>query len=207
MKLSITKKGLKLKDEKGKEIPMNEIKDRLKWNKDFIKSKIPFRNKLRIAKQDKIKLIKKPETSFFITMFFPNGTYKEFIVIGENVTFKYKGKTFHLDTKEAWFDLTQNQFRLCYYFEYATPISKTIKPINKNIKIWTDEGNEIYLNIKSDNVQPLIEQQYVKVLASSGIDLYLKLTLLFQAFCLMATIMLVIVIFFLARNISKVVKL
>jgi hypothetical protein len=152
-----------------------------------------------LGRVDKRRLAKEPEVSYFIVMLFPNGTLREWVILNKNVSFKFKGRTFVIDTNEAWFDLNQNQFKLIYHFEHAMPINKEVIP-------YVDAGKEAFLRIKSDNVEPIIKQEYVKVLASSNIDRYLMITMILTAISIFITLMLTGVVFFLANNINKLVK-
>ena len=118
---------------------------------------------------DRRKMNKFPEKSYMVSMHFPNGTYKEFVVLCDKPSFDYMGKTFIIDTKKAVWDLMQNQYRLTYHFEYCVPVSREILHT-------ANKGQEIFLSVNPSNVKELIKQEYVKILASSqNIDTYLKL--------------------------------
>jgi hypothetical protein len=147
---------------------------------------------------DKRKLKKLPEKSYFVTMFFPNGTYKEFVIIADKPTFDYQKKTFVIDTQKAYWDLMQNQYRLLYNFEYCVPISRQIHHI-------ADKGKEIFLSVNPSNVKELIKQEYVKILASSqNIDMYLKLGMVVGFINLFLLIVMNILIFMMQKSLTKI---
>lgn len=193
------KKQTKTKTKKSKELKpksdqyvgelkaIGEVKDRDKWTSETEKKKLSFFSRKKLEKE--------PEVTYFVTIFFPNGTCKEWVISSKNTTFDYKGRTFVIDTQESWFDITQNQYRLLYHFEYPMPIRREVIP-------FVDEGNEVYLRIKSDNLKPVIKQEYVKVLASSNIDRYLIIMLVLLALLLFFSIGLAMITFVLARNIQ-----
>ena len=171
------------------EVDIGDVKEREKFTKDKTTLK-----KLNFF--DRYKLKKNPDLSYFIVMFFPNGTCKEWVILNKNTYFRYKGKTYIIDTTEARFDVTQNQFKLFYYYEEAMPIQNEVIP-------YTDEDKQIFLRVKSDNVAPLIKQAYVKVLGSSNLDKLLVIALVLQGFIFFLVMVLSIVIFVLARNVDK----
>jgi hypothetical protein len=165
---------------------------RAKWNSSKASLK-------KFSFWDKRKLSNQPEVSYFITMLFPNGCVKEWVITGRYTMFAFKGRNFVIDTNEAWYDLNQHQFRLYYHYEHCLPI-------RREPKCYVDAGNEAFFRIKSDNVKPVIKQEYVKVLASSNVDKYLLITIILQAFSTFMIMGLSAVVIFLAFNISKLSK-
>lgn len=174
------------------EVDEGDVKQRDKWN-----SSKKAMKKLNFF--DRWRLKKNPDLSYYIVMFFPNGTCKEWVILNKNTHFRYKGRTYIIDTTEARFDVTQNQFRLFYYYEEAMPIQNEVIP-------YVDEGNDIFLRIKSDNVAPLIKQAYVKVLGSSNIDKLIIISLVISGFSFFIMMVMSVVIFVLARNVDKLTK-
>ncbi len=180
-------------DNAGKEaeLPIVEhgiAKEKPKWNEkkvwQFWKKGIGFK--------DQRKLKKKPDSSFLIRMFNSNGTSREFVVSTKNEMFEYNDRTYYLRYEDAWFNLTQNQFELNFFDDYATPLDRKIKK----------EGKEAYWSVTSENLKPIIDMNYVKVLASSQeLDKMLRLT---STLCLLITLLSFISLYFL-NKISKAI--
>ena len=146
---------------------------------------------------DRRKLRKFPEKTYFVSMLFPNGTFREFVIVASEPTFDYKGKTYIIDTQKAYWDLMQCQYRLMYHFEYCCPISREIIHV-------TDRGKEIFLSVNPSNVKELIKQEYVKILASSqNIDMYLKLNMIVSFILLFLMIIMNVALFMLQKAITN----
>lgn len=175
------------------EVDIGEVKERDKWNTNKKEMK-------KLSWFDRRKLKKNPDLCYYIVMFFPNGTCKEWVILNKNTFFRYKGRTYTIDTTEARFDITQNQFRLFYYYEETMPIQNEVIP-------YVDEDKAIFLRIKSDNVAPILKQQYVKVLASSNLEKWALILIVLVGFMFFMQMILSFVVFFLARNVSKIIEL
>lgn len=115
---------------------------------------------------DKRKLKRRGERSFYVTMRFSNGTMLEFVIATTGEQFKYKKRTYYLRYEDSWFNLTQNQYQLDYFDDYPVPIDRKI------IK----KGDKSFFSVTSSNLKPLIDMNYVKVLANAqDLDKYLKM--------------------------------
>ncbi len=156
-----------------KELPMvldgdegGVVVEKQKWTSR--KSKLKFFDKRRLKK--------KPETSFLIRMIFSNGTSKEFVISTRAEIFTYKKRTYYLQYDESVFNLTQNQYELSYFDDVPTPLRRRI------IKT----GDKAFWAVTPENLKPLIEMNYVKVLAqNTEIDKYLKSTTMLTIFNMM----------------------
>lgn len=179
--------------ELSKTVDSYKLTDRPKWDANRKEKK-----KLNFFQKRKLK--KHPEISFFIGMTFPNGTYKEYIILGNRPSFNLLGRTFLIDTKESLFDLTQNQYRLQYHFNECMPLHKEVKPTVR-------EGNDVWLTVKSDNAKPIFQQEYVRNVASANeISKYFIVTLVLSGFSLILTFVLCFIVFLLSRSLSNLVK-
>lgn len=158
----IKKESKKLIDD---EIPVMNDGGNVRTKKNW--KDLGFRSKDGIGWWDRRKLKKKPEISFLIKMLFSNGTCKEFVVSTSEEVFTYRKRTYYLKYDDAYFNLTQNQFELTYFDDHPVPLDKSI------IK----RGDKAFWSVSPENLKPLIDMNYVKVLASStDIDKYLKMT-------------------------------
>lgn len=147
-------KRIKRKDNK-KEIPETKIREVKKLEK------IKFR--------DRIKLKRRPEISFLVTMLFSNGTIKHFVVTTKEEIFTYKKRTYYLKYTDAWFDLSHNQYRLFFFDDYPVPIDREI----------VKKGGEHWFSVTPQNLKPLVKMEYVKALANAHeLSKFLKFTLL-----------------------------
>lgn len=125
---------------------------------------------------DKRKLKKHPEKSFLIRMLFSNGTCKEFVIKTNHELFKYKKRWYHLRYENSYFNLTQNQYELTYFDDFVEPLDREV----------LKEGNKNFWSVTPENVKPIIDMNYVKVLASSqDIDKWLKTTAILSGLVLM----------------------
>ena len=106
---------------------------------------------------DKRKLNKKPERSFLVTMMFSNGTCKNFVVEANSETFEYNKKNYYLRYEDSWFNITHNQYELFFFDDHPVPLDRSI----------TKQGDKKFWSVTSENLKPLIDMNYVKVLASS----------------------------------------
>jgi len=114
----------------------------------------------------KRKLKKNAETSYYIMMKFSNGTCKEFVISTTKEVFTYKKRTYYLRYEDSWFNLTQNQYQLFYFDDYPVPIDRKI----------LKKGDSAFFSVTPENLKPLIEMNYVKVLANTqDLDKYLKM--------------------------------
>jgi len=165
----------------------NDAKARPKWD---VEKKLGFWSKRNLKR--------KPELSFFITMFFPNGTMKEWVILHNKKHFSYGSGKYIIDTTDAWFDLVQNQFRL--YYKHGEPL-----PISRDIRVWVSEGNEHFLNIKADNVMGVIEQEYIKIITKESLSKYIIFTLAMVAFNCFLIFIMSIFIFLLGNNVGKLI--
>ena len=86
------------------------------------------------------RLNKKPETAFFIEMFFSNGTSREFVVSTSAEVFRYKKRWYYLRFESSWFNLTQNQYKLNYFDDSPVPIDREI----------TKKGDTSYFSVSPD---------------------------------------------------------
>jgi len=119
---------------------------------------------------EKAKLKLSPTKSYLIKMFFSNGTCKEFVIVTKSETFTYNKRTYYLRYEDAWFNLTQNQFELCYFDDYPVPIDRAIQKL----------GEKEYFSVTPENLKPLIKMNYVKVLAQSDFDQKLNTMIVFM---------------------------
>jgi hypothetical protein len=189
-----------------------DLSDRLKWDKQKVYSR-----------KDRRKLRNHPEISYIVTMFFQNGTMKDFVILGKRRMFKYMSRTFILDIENSSvFDLVMNQYHLFYYFDETIPISRINNPIPNKIKLFVsdDKNNEqgggkvgvnkdnnIFFSIKSDNVKPVLKQEYVKILATANqLNVWLKINLIFSAFCVFFLFVVLFLLILMMRNISIIAK-
>lgn len=165
---------LGVKDDILPEVDEGKVYEKKKWRK------LGFWNKR--------KLKKKPETSFLIRMFFSNGTSREFVIVTRNEVFRYKKRTYYLRYEDSWFNLTQNQYELNYFDDFAVPLDRKV------IKL----GNKKYWSVTPENVKPIIDMNYVKVLAEAGeMDKWVKMVL----------IVVILLFFFTLYVMLKVVKI
>jgi len=117
----------------------------------------------------RLKLNKKADSSFLVTMLFSNGCTRQFVIATNKETFKYKGRMYHLRYENSWFDLSFHQYRLFYFDDYAEPIDREVMKA----------GDKNWFSVTSSNLKPLIKQNYVKALQESAeLTRLLKLVLL-----------------------------
>jgi len=135
--------ALGIKDDVLPEVEEGKVRDKKKWE--------------RLGFWNKRKLKKKPETAFLIRMFFSNGTSKEFIICTKDEIFSYKKRWYYLRYQDSWFNLTQSQYELCYFDDYPVPLDRSI----------TQQGDKRFWGVTPENIKPLVEMNYVKVLAQS----------------------------------------
>ncbi len=128
--------------------------------------------KKKLKLRDRIKLLRKPDKSFMITMLYNNGTSKTFVITTLKDVFEHKKGMYYIHYDESVYDLTQKQYHLYYQQNFPTPIRREIK----------EEGNSKWFTVKPENLKPLLRQEYVKTLAEANeISKYLKLSLLIAA--------------------------
>jgi len=121
----------------------------------------------------------KASQSYLITMMFNNGTLKTFVVTTEKSTFKMGDKSYYLYYEESWFDLTSNMYHLYYHEGQAVPINREVKR----------DGNSDYFVVTPENLKPLIDFEYVKVLAGNiGLDKALKTIIILSAVSLLLNV-------------------
>jgi len=138
----------------------------------------------KLKRRDRRKLKKKPETSYLVTLLFSNGTKKTFVVVTTNELFSYRKKFYHLRYEDAVLNLNLNLFELAYDEDYVEPIGREIK----------QEGDKAFFSVKPDNVKPLIDMNYVKVLVESqDIQKLLKLGLFLA---MINAVLLLVLVFF-----------
>lgn len=143
-------------------------------------------------------LEKKPHLALIVKMIFPNGTTKEWVIPAKKDSFKYQGKRYVIDTKHSFYNVNQSQFEAWYYFGSPFPI--------ENVK--TEGSNEAYLAINPDNAGPVIDQNYIKILATANeINRYMMGSLILSAINSAILIGMVIAISVLAKNITTLTKL
>lgn len=106
---------------------------------------------------DKLKLKHRPTRSYLIKMFFSNGTAKEFVIVTKAETFKFKGRSYYLRYEDSWFNITQNQYELNYFDDFTVPIDRAIQKM----------GDKRFFSVTPENMKPLIDMNYVKVLAQA----------------------------------------
>lgn len=165
------------------------VAEKKNWKKlkPWSKEGLPWR--------DRRKLKKKPEISFLIKMLFSNGTCKEFVISTSHETFTYKKRSYYLKYDDAYFNLTQNQFELTYFDDCSVPINKSIKY----------EGDKAFFSVTPENLKPLIDMNYVKVLASSAdLDKYLKMNATLAVFSAFGVIILLLMVFRVGKMITEV---
>lgn len=144
--------------------------------------------------RDRRKLKKHPEMSYLITMFFSNGTKKEFVIKTKKETFSYRGREYYLRYEEGWYNLTQNQYELNFFDDYAVPIDRKI----------LRKGNKAFFSVTPENLKPIIDMNYVKVLAESGdLNKWVKMTAMFS---LVLVLGFIILLFMVARQ-GKVLQI
>lgn len=137
---------------------------------------------------DKLKLRLSPQTTFIVNMHYSNGTKRIFVVNAKDETFDHKGRTYYLRYEDAWFDLTNNQYILNFFDDYAIPIDREVMrkedpALLKDPKL--SKFARAYWSVTPHNLKPLIKMEYVKALAEShDITKYLKLILLFTVISL-----------------------
>lgn len=154
-----------MKQEKNK-LQKIGIEDYEKLLKDLENLEIPkvpitqpkmVKRNAKIRIKDKFRLVTKPTKTFLATMLFGNGTIKHFIVDSKDDFFKYDKKKYHLNKDDSWYDVNFHQSRLFYYEDYVEPLTKSIHC----------EGDTAYLKVTPRNVEPMLEQEFIKVLAES----------------------------------------
>ncbi len=204
---------LEVKLIKEKETEIETLKSNIKLREeDLEKYKLTNRQRWDVSKcyskKDMRKLRKKPELSYIVTMLYPNRTSKDFVVVGERKTFNYQKRTFILNIKEgSWYDLTMNQYHLYYFFNEAEPITNKMHPLPNIVYTGVEKGHESFLAVKSDNAQEVLEQEYVRILASANqLNLWLKINLILCVFNAFFSMVMMLLMFLVMRNISVIVK-
>jgi len=145
------------------------------------------------AKYDKLgfwqkrKLKKNPDNTFLIYMMFSNGTCREFVIKSTSELFQYKKRWYYLRYENSWFNLTQNQYVLCFFDDYPVPIDRKV----------LKEGDKNFWTVTPENLKPLFDMQYVKVLSQSQ-ELDKKLTTI-TILVILVTFIQLFVIYFLFK--------
>jgi hypothetical protein len=151
-------------------------------------------NLLKFSWLDKRKLAKKPEYSYVVTMLFPNGTSRTFVLFCNKKTFEFNKYTYYLYDEESWFDLTMNQYHLFYHESHPIPLNREV----------VQTGDEHYFSVTPENLKELIAGEYVKILVKANqITDALKTILLM---CFVITGILVVVLLVLWSISKKVGK-
>lgn len=151
-------------------------------------------NLLKFSWKDKRKLVNKPEYSYVVTMLFPNGTSRTFVLFCNKKTFEFNKYTYYLYDEESWFDLTMNQYHLFYHESHPIPLNREV----------VQTGDEHYFSVTPENLKELIAGEYVKILVKANqITDALKTILLM---CFVITGILVIVLLLLWSISKKVGK-
>lgn len=112
------------------------------------------KNTFRLSYWDRRKLKRAPEFSYLITMMFPNGTCKTFVIKTQKSHFTMQGKTYALVAEECFFDITMNQMHLFYNSEFAIPI-------NREIYCEKDE-KEAYYQVKPNALKDIFDFEFIK---------------------------------------------
>lgn len=142
---------------------------------------------------DKIKLFFKQDNAFFITMFNNNNTVGHFIITTKDRTFTYKKDEYQLIPEKARYDLNHKQEHLFYHEGYFAPIDKSI----------IQEGDSAFFSVTPENAKPLIEMEYVRILATANeLNRWLKFAVIIGGI----TAFLVICNLFLTLKTSGIVK-
>lgn len=123
------------------------------------------KNKLIFPFKQRYNLDHKISSSYIVTMMFNNGTLKTFVVQTTKSTFMANKKTYFLYYEESWFDISMNQYHLFYHENFAVPINREVE----------QRGDERFFVVKPENLKPLIDFEYVKILAGNiGLDKALR---------------------------------
>lgn len=59
--------------------------------------------------------------------------------------------------EDSWFNITQNQYELNYFDDFTVPIDRAIQKM----------GDKRFFSVTPENMKPLIDMNYVKVLAQA----------------------------------------
>lgn len=121
---------------------------------------------------DKRRLKRKPATSYVVTMLFPNGTSRTFVIATRKRTFKMGSLHYVLRQEEAYMDLSLKKYHFYYHAHHAVPINREVTAV----------GDERYFTATPENMEGLLQQKYVEVLvAAQGLAKLIK-TILVLAF-------------------------
>ena len=124
---------------------------------------------------DKIKLKRKPQQSFLITMKFSNGTRRTFVITTTDEIFTYKGQSYYLYYQNAYYDLSHHQYHLEFFDDYAVPIDRKIV-LKSDDDAETPELARAFFSVTPSNLKSLIKMEYIKALAESQeLSKYLKM--------------------------------
>jgi len=136
---------------------------------------------------NRLRLKRKADSAFLITMLFSNGCTRQFVMATNKEYFTYKKRTYHLRYENSWFDLSFNQYRLFYFDDFAEPVDRSI----------LQQGDKNFFAVTSSNLKPLIKQSYVKALQESGeLTRYLKFTMLIAGMTLIGVAVVVFKVLF-----------
>jgi hypothetical protein len=132
---------------------------------------------------DSRKLKNKPDQSYIISMDFSNGTTRTFVIATRSEIFKYHGRTYYLRYEDCKFDLSSNQYKLCYHEDYALPYSREVKQIEVEYKdpnnpTMREKWAKALRMVNPSNFMPLLEGEYIRILAENLLSKYIKLCLL-----------------------------
>lgn len=103
---------------------------------------------------DRIKLKLNPSKTFVVTMMYSNGTIQTFVVKAKTETFEHNKRMYYLYYENSWTDLTLKKTHLFYWDDNPTPINRVVRK----------EGDQKFFSVSPENIKPLLQMEYVKVL-------------------------------------------
>jgi hypothetical protein len=132
-----------------------------------------------LSKKDKFKYNFSPDKTFLITMRFSNGTMRTWMIKSKKEFFKYRKKMYHLFYENAWYNLTMKTYHLDYFDDYVEPIDRRILLRENPDESVPEHLKRAHWAVTPANVAPIIEYEYVKILATANVlNKFLKLILL-----------------------------
>lgn len=131
---------------------------------DGAKDKVGFAGKVKKTERgdgfgfmQKRKMDGSPTSIYLITMLFGNGTMKHLVIEGKGNIFTYNKRKYHLNKALCWYDVNYHQNRLLFFEDYVEPLNNKLHCV----------GDRRFLSVTPDNIQEMLEMEYVKVLAQS----------------------------------------
>lgn len=129
----------------------------------------------KLSFMDKLRLRRKPQQSFLVTMKFSNGTRRTWVISTKGELFTYRKRTYYLYYQNAYYDLTHNQYHLEFFDDFAMPIDRKIVQLEDE-NVSDDEQKRAFFSVTPSNLKALIKMEYVKALAESQeLNKYLKM--------------------------------